>query len=576
MRKGPILRRSAPARAGDHSASDRSAPSTASANAAHRDLSDRPGRSDSARVPAPQLQRYQSMANASHQVAQLQRYKSMAEDRIRDIAAHGMQGRPSTLPHLSRIQRAFGRHDVTGIRSYSDSRAQAANAHLDSLAYASRNGVAFAHPPTLHTAAHEAAHIVQQRTGVRLSGGIDRPGDRYERHADAVADAVVQGRSAEALLSAPPTGGSFRRSGSPGISNASPSPNVQRLPDPRSKRVKKKEVDEADLFFGHSAPRGMTLDRLHLVRQAKNPRTIDDYNDALGISQIVGDRRERGVIIVREGLRAVADVADNDDADIVRAWEDAVTVDVPDNPRIELWLRLLAERVENIGLFDLGGQAGADQQQANDRQPWLGYTISAELVQEANKNRYKFTNQEALEMVSYWLRQDNTSANNLTYPRGFDIQKFISWLAQAFFRRSSKLGLDFALNKLNSKVFFNLATDHGFQVEAEDGQTEERAVTTPRYGLLEALDVFDTLAFETITMSELKHIDRLIADNPDVAEQLILYGESHRPRKISTRTKIIKFLRDLPRRIRIATGRARTLDTMRIIDVQRDVNPAGP
>ncbi len=42
--------------------------------------------------------------------------------------------------------------------------------------------------------------MVQQRAGVQLYGGVGQSGDAYERHADAVADLVVQGRSAEGLL----------------------------------------------------------------------------------------------------------------------------------------------------------------------------------------------------------------------------------------------------------------------------------------------------------------------------------------------------------------------------------------
>lgn len=60
--------------------------------------------------------------------------------------------------------------------------------------------VAFAGTPSLHTSAHEAAHVVQQRAGVHLKSGVGAAGDRYEQHADRVADAVVQGRSSEALL----------------------------------------------------------------------------------------------------------------------------------------------------------------------------------------------------------------------------------------------------------------------------------------------------------------------------------------------------------------------------------------
>ena len=68
-------------------------------------------------------------------------------------------------------------------------------------AYATGSDVAFAREPDLHTAAHEAAHVVQQRAGVQLYGGVGEVGDRYERHADQVADRVVAGQSVEALLS---------------------------------------------------------------------------------------------------------------------------------------------------------------------------------------------------------------------------------------------------------------------------------------------------------------------------------------------------------------------------------------
>jgi hypothetical protein len=69
-------------------------------------------------------------------------------------------------------------------------------------AFATGNHVAFAGTPSLHTAAHEAAHVVQQRGGVQLKGGVGQVGDQYERHADAVADLVVRGESAEGLLGA--------------------------------------------------------------------------------------------------------------------------------------------------------------------------------------------------------------------------------------------------------------------------------------------------------------------------------------------------------------------------------------
>ena len=73
--------------------------------------------------------------------------------------------------------------------------------HLGARAYTKGNDIAFAGTTDLHTAAHEAAHVVQQRSGLQLAHAVGQAGDAHERHADAVADAVVRGESAESLLS---------------------------------------------------------------------------------------------------------------------------------------------------------------------------------------------------------------------------------------------------------------------------------------------------------------------------------------------------------------------------------------
>jgi hypothetical protein len=117
-----------------------------------------------------------------------------------DTARRGTIGSGGPLPHFADIQRSFGQHDVGHIRAYQGSRAAAAARAIGARAYTTGDRVAFAGTPDLHTAAHEAAHVVQQRAGVHLAGDVGEAGDFYERHADAVAAEVVQGRSAEKLL----------------------------------------------------------------------------------------------------------------------------------------------------------------------------------------------------------------------------------------------------------------------------------------------------------------------------------------------------------------------------------------
>lgn len=116
------------------------------------------------------------------------------------IANAGLSGAAGTLPHQEKIQQAFGAHDVGGIQAHVGGPAAEASRAIGASAYATGNSVAFREAPDLHTAAHEAAHVVQQRQGVQLPGGVGTAGDPHEQMADAVADRVVAGRSAEALL----------------------------------------------------------------------------------------------------------------------------------------------------------------------------------------------------------------------------------------------------------------------------------------------------------------------------------------------------------------------------------------
>lgn len=151
-----------------------------------------------------------AMARLDQAFVQLRQAVAGAHARLDDphgVAASGFAGGGAGLPYGDVIDKSFGRHDLSGVRAYVGGAASAACDALGARAYASGGSVAFAQAPDLHTAAHEAAHVVQQRGGAQLRGGVGEAGDAYERHADAVADRVVAGRSAEALLDRPPSGG---------------------------------------------------------------------------------------------------------------------------------------------------------------------------------------------------------------------------------------------------------------------------------------------------------------------------------------------------------------------------------
>ena len=123
---------------------------------------------------------------------------------VHDIAQDSFREGGHAYPFQEQIQQAFGgRHDISDLQAYTGTAAQAANANLGSRAFCKGRYVAFAGQPTLKEAAHEATHGVQQAAledSLHLKRGIGEVGDKYERHADAVAKAVVRGESVESLL----------------------------------------------------------------------------------------------------------------------------------------------------------------------------------------------------------------------------------------------------------------------------------------------------------------------------------------------------------------------------------------
>jgi hypothetical protein len=123
---------------------------------------------------------------------------------IHAVASKGLSRATRPLPEMDRIQKSFGGYDVSGVRVQVGGPAERANEDLGARAYTSGNQIAFKQEPDLHLAAHEAAHVVQQRRGVHLKGGVGEAGDPYERQADGAADAVVAGESAEPVLDAKP------------------------------------------------------------------------------------------------------------------------------------------------------------------------------------------------------------------------------------------------------------------------------------------------------------------------------------------------------------------------------------
>ncbi|HEU0036411.1 MAG TPA: DUF4157 domain-containing protein [Kofleriaceae bacterium] len=144
------------------------------------------------------------------------------------IAQRGVAGASSSLPHADRIQRAFGHHDISSIRVQVGGDATTASHAIGARAYAHGERIAFASAPDLHTAAHEATHVIQQRAGLVPAGGMDSPGDALERQAHEVADAVVAGHDVEGMLDRIAASGGSAAIAVQRDSDAAPSLHAQR------------------------------------------------------------------------------------------------------------------------------------------------------------------------------------------------------------------------------------------------------------------------------------------------------------------------------------------------------------
>lgn len=185
-------------------------------------------------------------------------------------AREGASAPGQALPHQGRIQQSFGRHDISGVKAHTDKESAGA---IGAQAYAYGDDVVFGGAADMHTAAHEAAHVVQQKAGVSLKGGVGEAGDPHERHADKVADAVVGGKSAEPLLD--------EYAGSGGGGGGVQKKSVQRIDIPADIQAMSRQqcITEATALYGGASPwenRGL-LD--HKIDAANDMRTDLNRSD---------------------------------------------------------------------------------------------------------------------------------------------------------------------------------------------------------------------------------------------------------------------------------------------------------
>ncbi|MEP9358068.1 DUF4157 domain-containing protein [Sphingomonas sp. KR3-1] len=159
-------------------------------------------------------------------------------------AAHAVSrspGQPLDPAPRALLEQRF-QQDFGAVRVHADGHAASAAQAIGARAYTTGQDIVFGRgeyrPGTAEGTrllAHELAHVVQQRRGVSVEGGMGRVGDAYERQADSVADAVVAGRPAGGLLSGHPIaasaggGSAVQRQAAPGASGVAPVEEPEKL-----------------------------------------------------------------------------------------------------------------------------------------------------------------------------------------------------------------------------------------------------------------------------------------------------------------------------------------------------------
>ena len=161
-------------------------------------------------------------------------------EETQQIAARGVAGPGETMPFLGELQESFGPAGgaLRDARAHIGGDAAAAAGQIGAHAFATGHDVALPEHPDKGLVAHEAAHVVQQAGGVHPSGGVGAAGDPLEQQADAVAEAVVAGKSAAPILASSVGGSggatSVQRQGAPDAQPRRPSwlPPEPEKPEP--------------------------------------------------------------------------------------------------------------------------------------------------------------------------------------------------------------------------------------------------------------------------------------------------------------------------------------------------------
>lgn len=340
-------------------------------------------------------------------------------EHVHAAATHGIAGAGGALPFLDQIQASFGpEHDVSHVQAHVDGAAAEGSVAMGARAFATGNHVAFAGAPDLHTAAHEAAHVVQQRGGVQLAGGVGASGDSYEQHADRVADAVVRGEPADELLAS--CGG-----------NSSPAQRkaVQRFESKEHKRIGDDAADSSEYDLG---PGTIALTHGDIVALSGDYFPTDELTHLMSVPMPVvkaDGASMRSVVGLRPGTADEIIYAlfliDKEDPRFLRGgiWEKHSFSDVVKKNVDARYYRLAAHnddhfaRPEGKGSELSLGAAGGTYRQHHERALMLAYKAGRGEVLPGRELALSLDEAMITEAAGQHYLTDNFAGGHLTTPR---------------------------------------------------------------------------------------------------------------------------------------------------------------
>jgi Domain of unknown function (DUF4157) len=405
------------------------------------------------------------------------------------------------------MEQAFGT-DFGNVRVHTDDRANQLNRSINAQAFTTRSDIFFGqgkYDPGSKNGqeliAHELTHVVQQG-GSTLQKSV--PSSRVLRKPQ-VSNGLIQ----RGLLS----------------KNNDP---VAAYNNPSTPYNNAGTGGDKSLLYGIDANRQATKDRLAVEdkkRTQDSPglkvpiRTIDEYNKMAGINGVISrDGANLGIFIVREMLSGfqTGDAA---------SWGSPIgRKNAAQNPDLLEWMNMLKQNEPSIGLYDLGDST---------LQGTVGSQEEAGLQKIKSKHRFtknisKDTAQAAgdfkPEDVYAWLDPNRNLSEAESFAKEMDKtnlpkRKAISeWIYKAFFRRTSKLGIDFVTTQLNAKVNFNTAM-------AQDWKSKKKKLRTPTAGGVAKAAINPDANDRQITISEFRHLAKQVRKGNVPISQVNIYDE---------------------------------------------------